>query len=63
MIKLRMEVLKMNEENNPKKEHNWADAADDAEKRADEEVEKIKREAHEQLTNGKNNFNNPDDSK
>lgn len=58
-----MEVLKMKEANNTNKEHNWADAADDAAKRADEEVEKIKREAQEQLTNGKQNFNNPNDSK
>lgn len=58
-----MEVFTMNEENNTRKEHNWADAADEAARRADEEVEKIKREAHEQLTNGNQNFNNPDDSK
>lgn len=35
--------------------------ADQAARKAEAEVEKIKQEAHEQLTSGKVKFNNPDD--
>jgi len=46
----------------PNKETDWAKAADHADKKAQEELEKIKREAHEELTNDKATFHNPDDS-
>lgn len=39
----------------------WPKAADNAEKKATEEVEKIKREAHEELNNTNQSYNNPDD--
>lgn len=39
----------------------WETAANHAEKKADAEVEKIKKEAHEQLKDGKESFHNPDD--
>ncbi len=40
-------------------EHNWSQAADNAAKKAEESVEKLKREAQEQLNEGKKGFHNP----
>ena len=42
-------------------ENDWAKIADNADKKAQEELEKIKREAHEELTSGKERFHNPND--
>jgi len=44
------------------KEPDWAKAADHAEKKAEEELEKIKREAREELINDNEKFHNPKDS-
>lgn len=40
-------------------EQDWAQAADNAARKAEESVEKLKREAQEQLNEGKESFHNP----
>lgn len=40
-------------------EPNWAEVADNAAKKAELKLEKIKRDAQELIQEGKENFNNP----
>lgn len=52
-----------NDEPQVSDEIDWARNAEDAAKKADAEVEKIKKEAQEQLNNSKITYNNPADGK
>lgn len=40
---------------------NWSEIADNAAKRAEDELAKIKREARQMVNEGKESFNNPDE--
>ena len=44
-------------------ETNWAEVADNAAKKAEDEVDKIKREAQELIKKSKASFNNPNEPK
>lgn len=44
-------------------EVDWAKNAEDAAKKAEAEVDKLKKEAHEQLNNSKTTYNHPTDGK
>ena len=52
-----------NDEPQVSDEMDWARNAEDAAKKAEAEVEKIKKEAQEQLNNSKTTYNNPADGK
>lgn len=52
---------RLTENSSSKKTGSSTTIADQAAKKAEAEVEKIKQDAHEQLTSGKVKFNNPDD--
>jgi len=52
----------MSGENHENNREDWAKAADNAEQKATEELEKLKREAQEELKNTKQSYNNPDDN-
>lgn len=54
----------MNEQNKSAKEnkhYDWAKNAEDAAKKAETEVNKLKKEAQQELHHGKESFNNADD--
>lgn len=43
------------------KHYDWAKNAEDAARKAESEVDKLKKEAQQELHHGKDNFNNADD--
>lgn len=52
---------KQDQSSKENKQYDWAKNAEDAAKKAESEVDKLKKEAQQELHNGKESFNNPDD--